>query len=334
MKKILGTKKRNKTMYQMQAKNWLRVGFLLMILSIQAVSLTTAWSNKGKDDDDSYGTHVWIADHAFHAVIASINGTTEATKFEWLVTYRSAYWKGTLAPDRPFVIVSGVNPFDYFDQLNHHNYYESELRMIKDRASQRAQEEFEKAIVALKNGQWERAAFYTGAMTHYLGDLSNYMHVMGSDSPLGSEDRDQHSEYETNMRRHTDNLSDSFFNITYLPVVKLNFSDAAYEAGRRIGWLAHQNAEWMNTHYQSVLGAHQATTEFELRTEMLLDKGINEIASVIYTLGIYMESSIERIGFSFNYRSTLVIITGALIALLATMILLTRVIKQRRSSTR
>jgi hypothetical protein len=311
-------------------KNAIASLFIFLIM-LQFISYSVAWSNKGKDDDENYGTHAWVADHAYQAVLKSVNNTPDSSKYSWIATYHEAYLKGTKAPDRPFVIVSGVNPFDYCDVLNHHNYYETEQTIIKDRASIRAQEEFEKAIVALKAGKFEQAAFYTGAMTHYLADISNYMHVMGKDSPLGSEDRDEHSEYESNMRRHTDNLTDSFFNITYQPVIKRDFDTAAYEAGRRIGWAAHQNAEWMNQNYQSVLGAYTATTEFELRTELLLNKAINEIASLIYTLGFYSESDIEKANTSFNYRSFMVIGTGGILALFIVALLITTIIRKRNN---
>ena len=40
------------------------------------------------------------------------------------------------------------------------------------------------------------AAFYAGAMAHYLGDLSKFMHIMGAKSHWKSENQDFHHKYE------------------------------------------------------------------------------------------------------------------------------------------
>src|SRR5688572_27762114 len=48
----------------------------------------------------------------------------------------------------------------------------------KERAAQRAQQEFDKGEAAFTAGKLKQAAFYLGAMAHYLGDLSQFCHVM------------------------------------------------------------------------------------------------------------------------------------------------------------
>jgi hypothetical protein len=60
----------------------------------------------------------------------------------------------------------------------------------------RVQEEFDKAKQALTDNNPELAAFYAGAMAHYLGDLSQFMHIMGAKSHWKSENQDFNHKYE------------------------------------------------------------------------------------------------------------------------------------------
>jgi hypothetical protein len=60
--------------------------------------------------------------------------------------------------------------------------------MVKDRAAQRAQEEYNKAAIAYRQGNSRAAAFHLGAMAHYIGDVSQYGHSVPNET--------HHSDYE------------------------------------------------------------------------------------------------------------------------------------------
>ncbi len=308
-------------------------GLLICTILLSLVVPVSAWSNRGEGEDRDYGTHAWIADHSLHAVLSFVEGTDNETRFDWLVENHEAYLLGTVAPDFPFKTVKGANFLDYFDVLNHHNYYNDSVDdLIRDRASKRAQQEFEKAVEALHNEEWELAAFCTGAMTHYLADLSNFHHVMGNASPLGSESREEHRTQERAIRKHTSDLESTYFTIIYEDLELLNFTHAAYEAGRWIGWFSHEQAEWMNANFQEDFEGEQATTEFELRTEAALSYGINHIANLVYTLGFYEASPYTEVSTPFNWLSTWVFIFGGLLGLLilgTLLILVIRKVKNR-----
>lgn len=68
----------------------------------------------------------------------------------------------------------------------------------------RVNEEFEKAKKALANNKPELAAFYAGAMAHYLGDLSQFMHLMGKQSHWKSENQKFHHKYEVVADKNID----------------------------------------------------------------------------------------------------------------------------------
>lgn len=94
--------------------------------------------------------------------------------------------------------------------------FDSEGRVSNDRLEVRVQQEFSKAQTALAAGDNRLAAFYAGAMAHYLGDLLQFCHIMGAESHWGSEDKDIHSKYEAAVERSIDfttrksSLLDSF----------------------------------------------------------------------------------------------------------------------------
>jgi hypothetical protein len=68
--------------------------------------------------------------------------------------------------------------------------------VVNDRMEVRVKEEFDKAKAALADKNPRLAAFYAGAMAHYIGDLSQFMHLMGKGSRWGSEDQKIHHAYE------------------------------------------------------------------------------------------------------------------------------------------
>jgi len=76
-------------------------------------------------------------------------------------------------------------------------------------------EEFDKATKARQDGNNKLAAFYAGAMAHYLGDLSQFCHIMGEESHWGKEDLPGvHTPYESaveiDFETRTSSLLDSF----------------------------------------------------------------------------------------------------------------------------
>jgi hypothetical protein len=55
-------------------------------------------------------------------------------------------------------------------------------------------------VQALADGDRRLAAFYAGGLAHYMGDLGQFYHIMGSQSHWGSEDRSRDSAFESTLR--------------------------------------------------------------------------------------------------------------------------------------
>ncbi|KCZ71058.1 Zinc dependent phospholipase C [Candidatus Methanoperedens nitroreducens] len=77
-------------------------------------------------------------------------------------------------------------PSLFFVTIPYYNLEHTEA--LDDAASRRAQEEYNKSLQALRNGDYRLAAFYAGTMSHYISDVAVWAHVRGRGSPHGSED--------------------------------------------------------------------------------------------------------------------------------------------------
>jgi hypothetical protein len=165
------------------------LGLLLLTTS------TAAWKNGGESTsiaNPKFGTHDYIA----------LQGLRRATpsKVAWIKVELNAYFIGTEAPDNGPKI-PGVGGGYSDTGACHCILFAANGDITNDRAESRVREEFDKAKMALAAGDKRKAAFYAGAMAHYLGDLSQFMHMMGKQSHWGREDSKLHSAYETQVEQ-------------------------------------------------------------------------------------------------------------------------------------
>jgi hypothetical protein len=166
---------------------------LSLLLTLLLTVSASGWSNGGKSNkitSPKFGTHDWIAYEAYRLAKDDAN-------LNWIKNNLNAFFLGTEAPDTSAFVSSFTTEGGYSDATQCHCVlYDDDLEVVKNRASIRAQQEFERAREALQNGNKKKAAFHAGAMAHYIGDLSQFMHIMGSGSRWGSEDQSLHSRYE------------------------------------------------------------------------------------------------------------------------------------------
>lgn len=159
---------------------------IAMVLSV-ALALTFpgcgAWGNGGYSADPSnpdYGTHDWISERAIELVAGE--------KTFLSTTFRSSYLLGTESPD---------NPDMTGDTWNHHVYYDPSGLVTEDNAARRARETASAARNLMAAGDFELAAYYIGAMSHYIADVGVFGHTMGSGTAWGEEEH--HSDYEAEI---------------------------------------------------------------------------------------------------------------------------------------
>ncbi len=187
---------------------------IIMLLTILVPMVAFGWNNGQAGNartnlpeecaDPPYSTHDWIADKALDML--------PDDEKEWLVPHRAMYLLGTEAPDNSTIHESCDSPHrGYGDTgLGHSVDWNSDhtawaLRddgTLQDRAARRAQEEYGKAVLAFQQGNESDAAFFLGAMAHYIGDVSQY----GHSGPF----EDHHPDYEK-WASHQSELNDTVF---------------------------------------------------------------------------------------------------------------------------
>ena len=150
-----------------------------------------AWSNGGYSADlenPDYGTHDWIADMALTLQTEDVSYLTG--------TYHTDYLVGTEAPDNPEFIG---------DSTHHHVYYYSSGALQEDDSAGRAEAMYDLALARLEAGDFSVAAYYIGAMTHYIADVGVFGHTMGAYTDWGTEVH--HSDYEEAFEDRLDSLA-------------------------------------------------------------------------------------------------------------------------------
>jgi hypothetical protein len=150
-----------------------------ILASLVIVPWLLAWNNGGSTDqvaecsDPPYATHDWVAEHALMLL--------PEPERAWLMPHKVLYLLGTEAPDNKTIPTECGGPHSgYDDRLRGHSVEWkgdwSDFVAKKDRAARRAQEEYDKAVKSFKDGNTAHAAFFLGAMAHYVGDVSQYGH--------------------------------------------------------------------------------------------------------------------------------------------------------------
>ncbi len=213
-----------------------------------------------------YSTHDWIADRAL-----ALLPDAEA---EWLVPHRAMYLLGTEAPDnRRIPEECGAPHTGYDDRHKGHSVEWIGEKMIKDRAAVRAREEYQKAVAAYEDGNESDAAFYLGAMAHYIGDVSQYGH--GTTLETSS----QHSKYEGWVSRRTKTFDSEIFS----PFIQGGTLTRRkpYTAVKRVS-KATVNGRANILDAQSMIDKYPNGDGFVESTGSSLNMVINELADVLH----------------------------------------------------
>jgi Zinc dependent phospholipase C len=180
--------------------------FVLLLIAVFIPMSAFSWGNgprsggsltkdQSRCDNPPYSTHDWIAEHALMLL--------PRQERNWLEIQKIAFLLGTEAPDNNEIPRACNTPSKgYKDNWSHNvEWNEGVTRYVvrngklKDNAGRRAQQEYDKAKLAYLRGNKRAAAFYLGAMAHFIGDLSVFCHVGKLD--------DHHERYEKWVQKMT-----------------------------------------------------------------------------------------------------------------------------------
>lgn len=282
-----------------------KIHFISYALTLSFSSVCAfAWDNGGKTtrySNPNYGTHDWIAEEASKML--------QDDKRGWIDKNMVYFILGTEAPDNYAVakrVLGKKSAKGYGDVVNHHNYYGEGDNLIDDSASRRAEQEYNKALDSLVSGDDARAAFYTGAMSHYISDTADWAHEIGiyslfeyGESPV------KHEEFEKSVGKtinavyfsdadHTSSVFEKYvvFDGVFDP-------KSAYDAARIVGLKTHKGTFLSCTQMEALLvmgkrkdGSYvdcdNWSKEYIDQTGASINSAVNNIADVLNE--IYIES--------------------------------------------
>jgi hypothetical protein len=240
-----------------------------------------AWSNgqsgnAGTNTTDEcshppYATHDWIADHALDLL-------PDAEK-AWLVLHRAVYLIGTEAPDNDEIAPICQTPNrGYDDRSKGHSvtWNAAWTAMEVDRAAVRAREEYQKAVAAFQGGDARAAAYYLGAMAHYVGDVSQYGHSVPWEAMT------LHSAYEGWAARRTDQFDAGHFESAVALDNLVNRTP--YTAVKRVSRATGKGQDSiLSAREMEDLQDQRDDPRFLASVGASLNLGVNELADVLHT---------------------------------------------------
>jgi hypothetical protein len=195
---------------------------------------------------------------------------------DWLMPFKAVYLIGTEAPDFKHIPTACQTPHPgYDDRSSGHSveWASDSSHMVNDRAAKRAQEEYNKAAIAFRQGNPRAAAFYLGAIAHYIGDVSQYAHSIPNET--------HHSNYERFVATRTDSFNAGNFE-SYIALDSL-VRRSAYTAVKRISLVTARGK-------REILSAADMDSRWPTKGQAYLDSighslnlGVNELADVLHT---------------------------------------------------
>lgn len=250
------------------------------------VAVPEAWNNgpagntttniASECDEPRYATHDWIADRALDLL--------PDDEKDWLEDEEDLYLLGTEAPDNRNIPLACDGPHrGYDDRSRGHSitWNAGGTQMTNDRAAVRAQEEYSKAIIAFEQGEEGHAAFYLGAMAHYIGDVSQYGHSWPNEV--------HHGNYESWVASRTAAFSGGMFD-SYIQLDSL-VRRTPYTAARRVSVSTFRGND-------RILRASEMDSLWSMKPQRWMDStgdslnlAVNELADVLHTfyLNVVME---------------------------------------------
>ncbi len=215
-----------------------------------------------------YATHDWIADRALDIL--------PDDEKQWLEPHKALYLLGTEAPDNRTIPTSCNGPNRGYDDRSRGHSIEWNVgatQMVNDRAAVRAQEEYGKAVIAFGQGEPGHAAFYLGAMAHYIGDVSQYGHSWAAEQ--------HHGDYERWVASRTAAFNGGMFD-SYIQIDSL-VRRTPYTAARRISVSTFAGND-------RILTAREMDQLYSTKPPRYIDSigdslnlGVNELADVLHT---------------------------------------------------
>ena len=266
----------------MKKKIFIIAILLLGSLVTSCLGSVQGWSNGGYSADPSYpdyGTYDWIAQQALDWL--------PTQEKQYIIDNLAAYLYGTELPDNNNASVPG----HIGDTTKHHVYFWANGSLQDDVAADRAAEEYAVALDLLSAGNFSGAALTAGIMSHYIGDVAVFAHVMGASTDWGAETGNIHSNYESYVDTRTNAYSDTYN--SYLLFDGVLSTISAYDAAKNLAFDSTfdgggtYNCVWMNNNYNT----SSPNSPYWIRAGESLNLAVNAVTDTLHTL--FISSNIQ-----------------------------------------
>lgn len=248
---------------------------ILFFTSFQIAPTSTGWRNGPSADEFSqdssqpkYGTHDWIAEHAFDFLADE--------EKQYILTNLETYLYGTELPDK----VTGA---DAIGDTDLHHYYFNESGVIKDdSAGQRATLEYLLAEGYIENGDLYKGVLHLGVMTHYIADLAAFGYVMNETywgRPINS--TKYINDVNSNMTSYSSEFNSYLYKITGLGISYAGDGALLVAQNTTFNPNGYRNCNWMDDNYD------WSNNYFKSRCGESLNLVVNVISSLLHNFYKY-----------------------------------------------
>ena len=228
-------------------KKWtklcLTLGIMLLVsLPVTVPSYVIGWRQDTSSNLErpNFATHQWLAYEALQI-------SPSTSMLQWIENNRLYFWWGVEAPYNELAAeqVSAGLGVDYGDIYDYVLYLDAAgTTVTNDSLADRAQEEYDKLIAELGdvNGDYALAAFYAGAMSHYISQAGVYA-AQWDESLWGTLNVVNWTGYENQIEAtligsHFENDPEDFnsteFNIEPTAITPVNASQATIDLAMNI----------------------------------------------------------------------------------------------------
>lgn len=148
-----------------------KIGFIVVFCIFSLAFISPSYNCSWNQDysvythNPQFTTHVWLA-------YESLQLFSSPSQIQWITRNMLDFWHGVEAPFQKDIAENYVEDFSVYGDIDNYILYLSENGMIvtNDSLAQRAQVEYNKLVTELAkdDADLQLAAFYAGAMSHYI----------------------------------------------------------------------------------------------------------------------------------------------------------------------
>lgn len=259
---------------------------LIMIVSIPLVPrYVLGWKQETSDDlsNPNFSTTQWLGYEA-------VSGISPEEKMTWITDYLLSFWLGIEAPHNPQAASSYVNDTSIYGDVEDLVLYldVSGTTVTNSSLADRAQEEYDKLVTELakETPDWTKAAFYAGAMAHYVSQ-AGFWGALWDESLWGTLNSTNYALFEDqieagcigeNLLTEESSWKNEYFDIEINATTPMTAENAAIDLAEKVFPMVESLGTNFNTSATSV---GDWTSSYKTNVSYCLDRSVEAIINAL-----------------------------------------------------